>query len=239
MQDLVLVNAWPDGLKDEQIEALVEPLQTQFDRDFVPAWERTGKVHPVKVSFADVHAIQHLPARSWPLFFNKHSRDPGALGWHTDNNAGLVFSRVFVGDCIRFGLNWHTTASHEALEIALNPHVNRVWRMPTGRLAALEAADAVEADDLAYDIGGFMMSNFVLPYYFSTDRRGPFDFRKILKAPCPALTAGGYQSVTDAGGDWIQKTLDRADGLAGRRALLNGHRRQARSQVPLEELEIF
>lgn len=236
MRDLVVVNASP-LLPDKDVRAKVKPLQTQIDRDFMPHWGH--RVEPVKVEFAGMRDIPDLPPDCWPIFLNRHSTDVGALGWHDDDPSQNIrtYSRVFVGDCIRLGLDWGVTLSHEALEILLDPDINQVWRMPNGRLAALEAADAVEADDLAYDIDGHMMSDFVLPAYFSTRRYPPYDFKGHLRKRCPGLTPGGYMSITDSSGNWTQITMDRRDGMVGRRAMMGGYRRQARAGRELAVIE--
>lgn len=239
MTELILVNASP-LLKDAQVKALVEPLQIQIERDLMPHWEQWVD-GSVTVSFAGMSDIKDLSPESWPIFHNKHSTDPGALGWHDDDPEQNIrtYSRVFVGDCLRAGLNWETTTSHEAVELIIDPNVKRVWRMSNGRLASMEIADPVEADDIAYDIGGHMMSNFVLPAYFSTSKRGPFDIRGLLRGACPMLTPGGYLPVTNARGVWTQVQMDRSDGLAGRRALGTGFRRQARARLTEDQLEVI
>jgi hypothetical protein len=230
MRNLVVVNASP-LLSDNDVQAKVAPLQTQIDRDFMPHWQH--RVEPVQVQFASIHDIPNLPPDCWPIFLNRYSTDgSGALGWH-DDNAGQnisVYSRVFVGDCMRFGLDWGVTLSHEALELILDPDIQQVWQMPDGRMAALEACDAVEDDALAYDVDGHKMSDFVLPAYFSARRYPPYDFKGHLTRPCPALTPGGYMSISDAAGNWSQIQMDEKDGLAGRRALGAGYRRLARAR---------
>lgn len=238
MRNLILVNASPI-LKDSEVEACVKPLQKQIDRDFYPAWfERVDK-H--RVSFASASEIPNLEDSpdTRPIFMNRHSVDDDALGWHDFDTTSFkrrAYSRVFVGDSMQLGLDWRTTLSHEALELILDPDVRRVWRMPDGRYAALEACDAVEADDQAYDIDGFPASNFVLPRYFSQNKKGPWDFRAKLSGPCPTLTPGGYMSITDSHGNWSQVTMDRRNGLAGRRAVMKGARRQARSRLLFDQL---
>lgn len=220
-------------LADVAVQAVIPSLQKQLDRDFIPQWEKWIDDSDITVEFAGIRDIPNLPADSWPIFLNRHSNDPGALGWHDDDPQQNIrtYSRVFVGDCLRFGLNWETTLNHELLELIVDPDVKRVWRMADGRLASVEVCDAVEADELAYDVDGHMMSNFVLPSYFSSSQTGPFDYKRILKAHCPALTPGGYMPVTDAKGNWTQVQRDRTDGLAGRRALATGFRRQARARL--------
>jgi hypothetical protein len=237
MRDLIICNAC-HILTDAEVQAVVAPLQKQIDRDFLPAWHAHG-VEPVKVSFATIKDIPSLPPDCWPIFLNKHSLDEGALGWHDDDAMQNihVYSRVFVGDCIRYGLNWQVTVSHEALEILLDPDIRRVFGIRSGLYAAVEACDAVESDDLAYDIDGVKVSDFVLPAYFSHSATGPFDHGGHLHAPCPALTPGGYMSLRDLSG-WHQVFADKADGLPGRRALSRGFRRQERLDRPVIDLEL-
>ncbi len=233
MRDLIIVNA-SNVVSDAAAEAKVRPLQTQIDRDFLPAWG--DRAEAVKLQFATLRDIPHLDPTAWAIFLNKHSVEPGALGWHDDQD-GRVFSRVFVGDCIRMGLDWGVTLSHEALEMMVDPDIRRVWRLRDGRLVPLEVCDAVEADDLAYIVEGHAMSNFVLPSYFSTATASTYDFRGRLRAPAPALAPGGYMSVF-ADGTWPQIYAHKADGLVSRRAMLPGQRRQARARLPVEALEI-
>jgi hypothetical protein len=237
MHDMPIVNASPI-LTDAEVRAVIAPLQTQIDRDFLPAWG--DRAEPVKLRFAPASEIPHLPPDCWPIFLNRHSTDASVLGWHDDDPDQniRVYSRVFAGDCKLFGLNWEVTLGHEALELILDPDIKLVWRMPDGRLAALEAADAVESDALAYLIDGHKVTNFVLPAYFSTDNKGPWDYRHALRGPCPQLTPGGYMSITDAHGNWTQTQAERHDGLVGRRAVLPGFRRQARARWAMNELEI-
>jgi hypothetical protein len=235
MRELVIVNASP-VLSDADVQAVIAPLQLQIDRDFLPVWEAV--VEPRHVSFASADDISQLPPDCEPIFLNKHSTDDSALGWH-DFHGSQAFSRCFVGDCLRAGLDWRVTLSHEALELILNPTIKKVWRMQDGRLAAFEACDAVEADELAIDFGdGMKMSNFVLPSYYNNTGNGPFDFGHVLTGPCPTLTHGGYLPVTNRYGQWSQVQMDRPDGLAGRRALSRGFRRQARGRVNFADLEI-
>lgn len=233
-QLVLIVNASP-LLSDEEVQAKVAPLQKKFDRDFYPAWQ--GKVPQVKFEFAPMVDIPRLPKSAWPIFLNRHSKEANALGWH-DWSDGKVFSRVFVGDCIRLNLDWSVTLSHEVDEMILDPTINRVWIMPNGEKAAFEACDPVEDDSLGYRVDGHRMSDFVLPRYFSTNHDGPWDFRKALKGPCPSLTAGGYQSIT-RNGRWTQIFANMADHIPSARALMTGHRRAERGTGVSPQARIF
>lgn len=61
MQRLIIVNGCPASvLTDAEAKGIVGPLQTQLDRDFLPAWGEMAT--PVAVSFAPASEIRRLPA---------------------------------------------------------------------------------------------------------------------------------------------------------------------------------
>lgn len=228
MQRLLIVNAC-DVLPDDTVAATIPALQMQLDRDFLPAWIAHGAV-PLKLEFMTWHEFHaNEPRDAWAMFLNRHSKDDGVLGWHTQEGK-RIFGRVFVGDCIRFGLSWTADLMHEVLETSADPDVRRAYRMHDGRLAAIEVCDPVEAEDQAYFIDGVLVTNFVYPAYYSNQVAGKYDFRNILRAPCPALSPGGYQQVFERG-QWVDLAANRGDGMLGRRALMAGWRRRSRHNV--------
>lgn len=229
MKSVVIVNA-SSVLADREIKAMIPALQKQVDRDFLPLWG--DQAVPATLSFAPISDIGTLPEDIWPIFVNKHSTDASALGWHT--NEDRVFGRIFAGDCIKFGISWTVDLSHELLEMLGDPDATKTFKMRDGRLAAYEACDAVEADDLSYTVDNFLVSDFVTPAYFSNgDPSGRYDYAHHLKGPCPALTPGGYMSICEPGAGWSQIQMSKRDGFAGRRALLRGFRRTIRHAQPL------
>lgn len=231
-QPVAIVNVTP-VIRDEAWEAAIPALQAQLDNDFVPSWgELATPLHLIFVGHG-----KSVPKDAWPIFLNRHSSDPGALGWHTKEGL-LVYGRVFVGDCMRFGVSPVVDLSHEILETSGDPSATKVFTMPDGRLAAFEACDAVESDDFGYATKGhegFAMSDFVMPWYFSAGHTGlKYDFKGHLKTPCPGLTTGGYMSVTDkATGEWGQLDAMKHDNLRGRRSLMVRFRNLRRAMPKL------
>lgn len=236
-----IVNA-SSVLHDDDVRAVIPALQLQYDRDFKPAW---GDMVPnIKFSFASAADIPNIDAPAWPIFLNRHSTDPGALGWHTSQ--GRIFGRIFVADCLAAGISWTTDLTHEGLETALDPSANKTIRMHNGDLAALEACDAVEADLFAYDVTvpgspPIKCSNFVLPAYFGLESKMVYDFQGVLHGPCPTLSPGGYMSILKAGSNaWSTLQKDHVGGHSGRRfsqGLLR-HRRQLRHNMDRTHLKI-
>ena len=206
MVEIVVVNA-SNVLTDAEVTAVIPAIQKWDDSLLRPAWG----FDPCTYSFATWHDFQQRPVdpNRWPLFLNRHSTDPGALGWH-DDQSGMIFGRVFVGDCLRYGVSWTVDLTHEAAEMRGDPTIDKTATLPDGRLALVELCDPVEDDLYAIEIDGVKLSDFVLPSYFSAGA-APYDHRGILRGPCPTLASGGYQSIFDRG-NWTQVT---AMGLGG------------------------
>jgi hypothetical protein len=200
--NIVLVNASP-VLSDAAVLAVLPALQ-KWDRDMLaPAYG----FEPCRYSFLSWTMYQREPSRpdEWPIFLNRHSSDASALGFHDDPAGGHVYGRVFVGDCIRYGISWTVDLSHEAAEMRGNPTLDKTFKMPDGRLSLWELADPVEDDSFAIDVDGVKLSDFVMPDYWSSKTVGQFDYGRHLTGPCPTLTPGGYQSIYD-GQQWTQMT---------------------------------
>lgn len=198
---IVIVNA-SSVLSDEEAFAIVPALQVWDDTMLRPAWG----FEPCTYSFWSWNAWQtsKKDPNVWAIFLNNHSTDPGVGGYHDDQD-GLIYGRIFVGDCLRYGISWTVDCSHEAAEMRGDPTINRTFTMADGRLAMHELCDAVEDDALAIDVNGVKLSDFVLPAYFSAADAGPYDYGNHLSGVCPALTTGGYMSIYD-GTSWSQVT---------------------------------
>src|ERR1051326_1342128 len=99
---IVIINA-SNVLTDDQVRAVLPAMQKQIDRDFLPIWGKEAVA--ARLEFLPWSRRAETPAGAWPIYLNRHSSDPGALGWHTDEGQ-KIFGRVFVGDCIRYGISW-------------------------------------------------------------------------------------------------------------------------------------
>ena len=224
MLETVIVNA-SHVLTDAAVSGWVPTIQTAYDKMLAPSWG----LEPCKYSFMSGQLPQADDPRRF-IFVNRHSLDPGALGWHDFQN-NRVFGRIFAKDCLDFGIDPLIDTTHEAWEQAVDPFVNRYWQMPDGRWTIEEASDAVEADEqgIPIELEGVTrrVSNFVLRPYFSANDPGPFDFgatlagrapRLILTGRAPHLTPGGYLPVYTPQRGWGQVTERRTGGGMSYRA---------------------
>ena len=182
-------------LTDAQITPVVAALQIQLDRDWQAAWGTTA-------TLVFVSSNQSIPAGAWPIYILDNSDVSGALGYHDEATSGVPYGRIFARDDITYGYNWTVTLSHELLEMMLDPYVNLTVFNQTsdtaGLLYAYEACDAVEADNLGYQINGIQVSDFVWPAWFDTtitNHSGHrYDQMNHITAPFQ-LYSGGYIGV--------------------------------------------
>jgi len=192
-------------LTDNEVQAVVPDLQTQVHDHFAPAWG-------IDADLVFVPTGDTPPAGAWWLVIFDNSDAPGALGYHDVTDEGLPLGKVFAGTDQQFGLQWTVTASHELLEMLVDPEINlTVFIQPdmqTARLYAYEVCDACEADGFGYRIGTTLVSDFVLPAWFESFRAPgstKFDYQSQISQPF-ALLPGGYIGVFDvfSGSGWSQ-----------------------------------
>jgi|SRR5579872_61230 len=216
MPHILIVNAC-DIVPDERVAQMV-PLVQQFDREvFAPALSLDEATY----DFVPRGQIPTPTTDVWPIFINNHSTDPGALGWH-DDAADLIFSRVFAGDCQKYGIDWMVDCTHEAWEMRGDPAINKTVHLPDGDLAAYELCDPVEDDLYAIPFNGIRVSDFVLPAYWQAAAPGArYDYGGHLGGPCPTLASGGYQSLY-RDGQWTQVTARKLDGTFSYRSQRRG-----------------
>src|SRR5579863_4759264 len=107
--------AQADEYQRMQLRELAAALSFQIQRDVLPAWGRTGKVH----AYVGVEK-QSIPADYWRLQIKADIGDPSAAGYHDDQNnqpyAVIAYSGNFDQDSI--------TCSHECLEMLIDPSGN-------------------------------------------------------------------------------------------------------------------
>lgn len=166
---------------------LVAALQKQMDRNFVPVWG-----YPAKLYITDKPKPEE-----WQLVFLDDADAANALGYHDLTKNGQPISKVFVKTTIAAGQKVSVTASHELLEMIIDPGA-QLWAQSTqGRFYAYEMCDAVEDEE--YVINGISVSNFVHPSFFESwhpPGSVQFDHLKKLSRPFQTLP-NGYQIVSN------------------------------------------
>ena len=127
-----------------------------------------------------------------------------ALAYHDLTSDGLPVAKVFVRTTLANNDLVSVSASHELVEMLVDPAINMMTTGPDRQLIyAYESADPVEA--LNFNVNDIPMSNFVFPSYFETfhaPNSVPFDQMNAVNQPFQILS-GGYQIVFQ-NGQWNQ-----------------------------------
>jgi hypothetical protein len=221
-----------DAVSDGECGELTAALQTQVSRDFAPAWR-------IDANLTFVPKGQKPPPGTWWLSILDNTDRAGVLGHHDLTPDGLPIGKSFAGTDKRYGYEWTVTASHELLEMLVNPDVNLTVLVHQdhgeAKLYAYEVCDPCEDDAHAYSIGGIKLCDFVHPAYFQTFRpagSARFDHQNKLTAPLPAILPGGYLSTFDMGGTagWQQLTAATADAGKPARSSAPGRRSSRRER---------
>lgn len=176
-------------------------LSKQASRDFGHIWNIRCNVH----AFAK---LEDVPLGYWPVIIRDDIMEPGAAGFHSDDN-GAPFALV------QFDSGWSVTASHEVLEMLGDPSGNRTVAGPSlkkgqGRVEYLvEVCDPSEAVQYGYTVNGIPVSDFYTPNFFDPMKAGGvrYSFTGAITAPRQVL-ADGYLSWRDPITDhWFQLTM--------------------------------
>jgi hypothetical protein len=175
-----------------EFTAAVGAIKTQLVRDVAPAW---GLVAPQVEGF---DALAACPPDWSPIAVIDHADQAGALGYHTETPDGRRYGRVFVVDSRDDGDEPSSVMSHEGAELLVDPACNVSATDARGRAWALEVADPCESD--GYEIGGIVVSNFVLPAFFDASAFAGSKFDQLGKiGHAFQLAPGGYAVITSMG----------------------------------------
>lgn len=203
-------------LDDAQVEAVLASLQKQVSLDFKPYWD-------LDCSLTFQNKNQPLAAGWWQIVIVDNPDQAGALGYHEMTSAGTPLGKVFAKLDLENNGSWTVTLSHELLEMLADPWINWCATGSDGKIYALEVCDAVEADDLGYEVDGVLLSDFVTPSWFGPTDADCFDFKRRISKELE-LAQGGYISILDPKKGWTQVT---AQGEGGP-AVIPGSRRARR-----------
>jgi len=189
------------------VQEVAAALNIQVMRDLPQYWHITATVRALSDP-------KNIPIGVWPVFLVP-KLPPGEGGVHLDKN-NQPYSLVIAH---RDSADWTLDASHEILEMLVDPAGNR---MQTSRAIAIkgssvtdvpgqfgylvEACDPCEDARYAYTIAGIAVSDFITPrFYDPVAVSGTrYSFTGAITRP-RQLLPGGYISFTDPTKDrWEQ-----------------------------------
>jgi hypothetical protein len=197
---------------------LIAAMQVYVDKHVAPVWGTPAKL--VKST--------GMIKNAWAMVFLDDADQPGALAYHDLTPDGLPLSKVFVKTTVEAGELVSVSASHELVEMLVDPAINMMTTGPDPKtMYAYETADPCEA--LSFDVNGIAMSDFVYPSYFESFRKPKsvkFDHLNKITKPFQILS-GGYQIVFK-GNKWSQVFASKAKEKSFAKEDRRGHRSEAR-----------
>lgn len=198
MQCVAFVSTTPE-VAFAELAIVAAAIQKQVVRDLGPPWALSATVSP----FA---RIEDVPRDYWLVTIGADA-GPGA-GVHLDKQ-GQPYALVEPGE------HWSVVASHECLEMLVNPHGDRRMsglsvKPGQGRVEYLvEVCDPSQDPALGYTIDGVLVSDFFMPAFFDDERRDGVRYSQTGAIVTPReVLPGGYLSWHDpATGHWWQDSF--------------------------------
>jgi hypothetical protein len=191
------------------MQAVAAALNIQVTRDLPQFWPIQATVHYLP------HA-SHLPAGVWPVQLVRQL-PPGEGGFHL-NKHNQPYAKVIASPDSD---EWTIDASHETIEMLVDPYGNKVQASPSLHIVGdkiedgpgefeylVEACDPCEADGYAYQIQGVAVSDFITPRFYdpTTTPATRYSYTGAIKAPRQILP-GGYISFVNTEEDRVQQIL--------------------------------
>jgi hypothetical protein len=175
-------------------DGLIAAMQAFVDQYVAPVWGTPAKL---------VKSKGYVKG-AWAMVFLDNADQPGALAYHDLTPDGMPQSKVFVKTTLDNHDLVSVSASHELVEMLVDPAINMMTTGPDAKVMyAYESADPVE--QLSFKVNGVPMTDFVYPAYFEVFHKAGsvrFDQLKNVNKPFQILS-GGYQIVFK-NGKWSQ-----------------------------------
>ncbi len=191
------------------IHSAAAALNLQVTRDLPQFW-------PVSATVMYLPNPKKLPAGVWPVQLVK-TLPPDEGGFHSDKNR-QPYAKVIASAT---DPTWTIDASHEILEMLVDPYGNRMQssvaieivdgkiKDGTGQYGYLvEACDPCEDNHYAYTINGIAVSDFITPHFYDpiVTPGTRYSFTGAVHGPRQILP-GGYISWVDAEKDEWQQLM--------------------------------
>ena len=174
-------------------------LQKQVSRDLSQFWGINATVDAFQ-------SLEVMPTGYWPILIVDQVKD--AAGLHLDNQ-GQPYALVETGP------TWSLTASHECLEMLVDPFGNRLVTGDSpmqgqGRVQFLvEVCDPSEDVHYAYSVNGVLVSDFYTPRYFDpmATPGTRYSYTGNLQQPRQVLKNGYLSWFNPSDNHWYQETF--------------------------------
>lgn len=191
------------------LQSAAAALNIQVMRDLPQFWN-------VRATVRYLPDPKSIPVGVWPVFLMA-KLPPGEGGVHLDKKNQPYALVIATAQ----GSEWTIDASHEILEMLVDPSGNRLQTSRSIKIVGkgvqdsdgefeyiVEVCDPCEADQYAYSIQGIAVSDFITPHFYdpvATDGTR-YSFGGNITGPRQILP-GGYISFANPDSDRIQQIL--------------------------------
>lgn len=200
--------------------------------DLIPALQRYVDecVAPVWGTPARLLKSRGFVKGAWAMVFLERAGDASTEGIHDLTPDGLPLAKVYVKTSLSNDDLVSVSASHELVEMLVDPALNLMTSGPDSRIMySYESADPVE--EITFNVNGIAMSDFVYPAYLETFHKPnsvQFDHAKKVHRPFQILS-GGYQQIFKRG-RWVDVSGSTAKEKRFAREDRRGHRTVQRAK---------
>ena len=191
------------------LQSAAAALNIQVMRDLPQFWD-------VKATVRSLPNPKSIPVGVWPVFLTA-KLPPCEGGVHLDKKNQPYALVIATAQ----GSDWTIDASHEILEMLVDPSGNRLQTSrsikivgkgvqdSTGEFEYLvEVCDPCEADQYAYSIQGIAVSDFITPHFYDpvATNGTRYSFGGNINRPRQILP-GGYISFANPDSDHLEQIL--------------------------------
>src|SRR5437762_8471227 len=208
------------------LDALIAAMQAYVSQHVAPVWGTPAKLIKSTGFVKD----------AWAVVFLDNADQPGALAYHDLTPDGLPLAKVFVKTTLDNHDLVSVSASHELVEMLVDPAINIMTTGPDPKVMyAYESADPVE--QLSFKVNGIAMTDFVYPAYFEVFHKpGSVRFDQMKKVNKPfQILSGGYQIIFK-NGKWSQIFASASKKRRFGREDRRGHRSEERVRAARNKL---
>ena len=196
-------------LSAERVQDVAAALNVQVMRDLPRYWN-------VQATVRYLPNPRAIPSGVWPVILVP-SLPPGEGGFHLDQHKQPYAEVIATPDSD----DWSIDASHETLEMLVDPYGNRFQssraiEIEQGKVVdgvgeyqyLVEACDPCEANEFAYPIQGVAVSDFLTPHYYDPVATSGtnYSFTGAIERP-RQLLKGGYISFVNMQKGIVQQIL--------------------------------
>lgn len=210
------------------LDALIAAMQEYVASYVAPVWGTP----------ANLIKTTGFQTGAWAMVFLDNADQPGALAYHDLTPDGLPVSKVFVKTTLDDKQLVSVSASHELVEMLVDPAINLMTTGPDPKtMYAYESADPVE--ELTFPVQGIAMSDFVYPAFFETFRKPKsVQFDQVNQVTKPfQILKGGYQIVFKSG-KYSQVFGSKAKEKSFAKEDRRGHRGEMRKSGDLKKADL-